>query len=88
MIAPLSKEWIGNMNKLVLKPLLDLKEARKDFMEEAKTDYRYAVKKAMVDYVLLDGQEQERLGVPMPDKVHESVHLNVVLINSFAKYIF
>ena len=74
MVAPLSKEWINNMAALVPKPLLELKEARKEFMEEAREDYCAAVKKANVDYVLLDQEEQDRLGVPMPLKVMHGLH--------------
>lgn len=36
-------------------------------MEE---DRRSAIKKAILDYILLDPAEQERLGVPIPQKVN------------------
>lgn len=32
-------------------------------------DRRFAIKKAIMDYLLLDAKEQERLGVPIPPKV-------------------
>ena len=38
-------------------------------MKEMEEDRRYAIKKAVMDYVLLDQSEQERLGVPIPPKV-------------------
>lgn len=34
-----------------------------------KGDRRYAIKKGMLDYILQDEEEQERLGVLMPIKV-------------------
>lgn len=33
------------------------------------TDYRYAGRQAILDYILLDEAEQGRLGLPMPKKV-------------------
>ena len=33
-------------------------------------DRRFAIKKAVIDYVLLDSKEQTRLGVPVPPKVN------------------
>ena len=62
------------MDALVPRPLLQLRVARAQFLEEARTEYRAAVKKATVDYVLLDDGEQERLGVPMPKKVRNFKH--------------
>ena len=38
-------------------------------------DYRLAVRKAILDYVLIDVAEQERLGVPIPLKVGTTVQL-------------
>jgi hypothetical protein len=32
-------------------------------------DYRHAVRKAILDYILIDETEQERLGMLMPVKV-------------------
>ena len=47
------------------------------------TDYRYAVRKAILDYILLDPTEQERLGMPMPEKVSAVVEVKVkVSLNS------
>ena len=36
-------------------------------------DRRCALKKAIIDYVLLDSKEQTRLGVPVPPKVRFDV---------------
>ena len=37
--------------------------------QEMDEDYRHAVRKAILDYVLIDEVEQERLGMPVPKKV-------------------
>lgn len=37
-------------------------------MEE---DRRSAIKKAILDYILLDATEQDRLGIPVPAKVRQ-----------------
>ncbi|CAH1783206.1 unnamed protein product, partial [Owenia fusiformis] len=72
-IAPLQSDWITGMYRFVKKSLrTEFKSATKDFLEEMEDDYRGAVKKAMVDYVLLDPEEQERLGVPLPPKPSHS----------------
>ena len=44
-----------------------------------KNDRKYAIKKGMLDYILQDEDEQERLGVPVPCKVcqHKSYILNI-----------
>ena len=44
-------------------------------LQEMDDDRRFAIKKAILDYVLLDEQEQERLGVPIPPKVRSLVLL-------------
>ena len=38
-------------------------------LQEMSEDRRSAIKKAIMDYVLMDQSEQERLGVPIPTKV-------------------
>ena len=51
--------------------------------QEMDTEYRYAVRKAILDYILLDPTEQERLGMPMPEKVSAVVEVKVkVSLNS------
>ena len=40
-----------------------------------KNDRRHAIKKGMLDYVLQDEEEQERLGVPITFKVRDLVYL-------------
>ena len=37
--------------------------------QEMDSDYREAVRRAILDYILLDPTEQQRLGLTMPEKV-------------------
>lgn len=39
------------------------------FLQENDVEYRTAVKKSILEYVLLDEKEQARLGIPLPIKV-------------------
>ncbi|XP_052779096.1 dynein axonemal heavy chain 3-like isoform X2 [Mya arenaria] len=48
--------------------LKNLPQAKREFIEEMQEDRRFAIKKAILDYVLLDSKEQERLGIPVPHK--------------------
>ncbi|XP_064633532.1 dynein axonemal heavy chain 3-like isoform X2 [Lineus longissimus] len=73
MVAPLSKEWVEGASKFVPKDLLaDLPETKKKFVKEMDEDYKHAVRKAQLDYVLLDDKEQERLGITLPIKISNS----------------
>ena len=38
-------------------------------LQEADEEYKRSIKKGMLDYVLLEENEQKRLGVPMSPKV-------------------
>ncbi|XP_023932407.1 dynein heavy chain 3, axonemal [Lingula anatina] len=71
-VAPHQKVWLDGIYKLVPKPLRDLTEARKQFQQEMEEDYRTAVQKCVLDYILLDIKEQERLGVFPPPKPSHS----------------
>ena len=75
MIAPISKETLNHVFSWVPGNLLSLKQAKADFLEEMSDDYIFATKKGMLDYVLLDPKEQERLGVPVPYKVNSLITL-------------
>ena len=71
MIAPISKDTLDHVYSWVPGNLLSLKQAKADFLQEMTDDYVFATKKGMLDYVLLDPREQERLGMPVPSKVSE-----------------
>lgn len=69
MIAPISQQCLDNVYKWVPQDMLQLKQAKQDFLVEMDQDYKFSTKKGMLDYVLLDDKEQERLGVVVPFKV-------------------
>ena len=68
-IAPISDECFANICSHVPKHLLRLRGAMEEFVREMTEDHNEAIKRGMLDYVLMDSSEQQRLGVPVPDKV-------------------
>lgn len=70
-IAPISTSCLDKVYSLVPDRLLAMKAAKQRFLGEMTDDYNQAIKKGMLDYVLLDDVEQGRLGVPIPEKVSE-----------------
>ncbi|XP_033730648.1 uncharacterized protein LOC117320071, partial [Pecten maximus] len=69
MVSPVSKETIQGIYNFVPKELrMSVPAACKHFLKEMDEDRKYAIKKAILDYILLDHKEQERLGVWMPEK--------------------
>ncbi|XP_070559259.1 dynein axonemal heavy chain 3-like isoform X5 [Ptychodera flava] len=74
MVAPLSREWIQGSLNLVPKALKceSLREAVRNVTEEVRFYYTQSVKKAMLDYILKDDKEQERLGIHLPEKISNS----------------
>ena len=86
MTAPLARDWITHIYALVPRPLLALQDAKRAFLAETQEEYQRAVKKAVLDYVLLDEKEQLRLGLPLPDKVnvsHEKVYRFLTCTTTF-----
>ena len=51
-----------------------------------KNDRRYAIKKGMLDYILQDEEEQERLGVPITFKVRNLVFLLHLRLENWCYY--
>ncbi|XP_069141245.1 dynein axonemal heavy chain 3-like isoform X4 [Argopecten irradians] len=73
MVSPVSKETIQGIYNFVPKELrLSVPAACKHFLKEMDDDRKYAIKKAILDYILLDPKEQQRLGVWMPEKPSNS----------------
>ncbi|XP_067685210.1 dynein axonemal heavy chain 3-like [Haliotis asinina] len=69
MVGPITKSTMDGVNRFVpYKLRADLPAATREFRQEMDREYRLAVRKAILDYVLIDATEQERLGVPMPAK--------------------
>ncbi|KAK7495478.1 hypothetical protein BaRGS_00013176, partial [Batillaria attramentaria] len=73
MVGPITVDTMRGLYRFVPKDLrLGFPHATKEFLEEMDGDYRLAVRKAILDYVLIDPVEQERLGLPMPHKPSNS----------------
>ncbi|XP_067934548.1 dynein axonemal heavy chain 3-like [Watersipora subatra] len=69
MVAPLQQHWIDSMYQYVPAALRKpFPQASSDFLEEMSDDYNKAVRQAILDYILLDKSEQERVGVSLPPK--------------------
>ncbi|ESO88893.1 hypothetical protein LOTGIDRAFT_125424 [Lottia gigantea] len=73
MITPVASETIEGLYKFVPKSLrIEHPKASKIFLQEMEDDYRFALRQAILNYILLDPVEQERLGVPLPEKPSNS----------------
>ncbi|XP_076448252.1 dynein axonemal heavy chain 3-like [Babylonia areolata] len=69
MVGPITQDTLNGVYSFVPSDLrLRFTQATKEFLDEMDDDYRHAVRKAILDYVLIDESEQERLGMPMPFK--------------------
>ncbi|XP_053376707.1 dynein axonemal heavy chain 3-like [Mercenaria mercenaria] len=73
MISPVEEETLQGIYKFVPKQLrMCVPQAARHFLQEMEEDRRYAIKKAIMDYILLDQKEQTRLGIPIPLKPSNS----------------
>ncbi|XP_059151071.1 dynein axonemal heavy chain 3-like [Physella acuta] len=69
MVGPITKETLEGIYHFVPRKLrLDFPQTTRSFLKEVDNDYKASVRRAILDYVLLDPAEQERLGLPMPHK--------------------
>ncbi|EDV21418.1 uncharacterized protein TRIADDRAFT_60039 [Trichoplax adhaerens] len=70
VVQPLNPEWIENAYHLVPQQLrISYKEHVKKLTEQMDECYYLSVKKAILDYILLDKQEQKRLGIATRPKL-------------------
>ncbi|XP_062599902.1 dynein axonemal heavy chain 3-like [Saccostrea cucullata] len=73
MISPVETETVQGIFELVPKTLRQaVPSAKRRFLREMEEDRRLALKKAILDYILQDSAEQDRLGVPIPVKPSNS----------------
>ncbi|KAH3881436.1 hypothetical protein DPMN_005362, partial [Dreissena polymorpha] len=72
MVSTVEDSTLAGIYRFVPDTLLALTQAKHEFLEEMQDDRRFAIKKAIVDYLLLDKKEQDRLGVPIPAKPSNS----------------
>ena len=82
-IAPVSDASLERIYSQVPDTLLRQPAAKRRFLDEMTHDYQQAIKKGMLDYVLLDDVEQERLGVPVPDKVRFVLRTTSLYVYAF-----
>ena len=70
-IAELPQDWVLNMHKQIQKKsLLEThKVYMKTFYQDMHENYFWSLKKAIVDYILKEVEEQERLGIKIKPKV-------------------
>ncbi|KAK3779700.1 hypothetical protein RRG08_013655 [Elysia crispata] len=69
MVGPITKDTLNGIYGFVPRQLrINHPLALKAFLKDMDTDYREAVRRAILNYVLLDPNEQLRLGLPMPEK--------------------
>ncbi|XP_061175178.1 dynein axonemal heavy chain 3-like [Saccostrea echinata] len=77
MLAPQDPEVMKNVKKLIPERLctsLELKWLNEDLSEEVNNDYEFSLRKAIVDYILKDPKEKERLHIkwtplPFPQRI-------------------
>ncbi|KAJ8047551.1 Dynein heavy chain 3, axonemal [Holothuria leucospilota] len=69
-IAPLSDEWLTEVYGFIPKHLktAPLRQCLRNVTQEAHDVYTKSIKQAILNYILLDTNEQQRLGVPLPGK--------------------
>ncbi|XP_078276213.1 dynein axonemal heavy chain 3-like [Rhinoraja longicauda] len=70
VVTPLNKEWLQRIYASV--PTDHRTPLCQELTQEIEDMYTTAIKKAILDYVLLDPVEQERLGIELPPKVSET----------------
>lgn len=69
-ISPLDQTWLNNMLHRIAKPELvrKYKAYLKDFCTDIHENYMWSLKKAITDYVLIDREEESRLGIKLKRK--------------------
>ncbi|KAL3852322.1 hypothetical protein ACJMK2_015979 [Sinanodonta woodiana] len=73
MISPIENETLQGIYRFVPADLRSaIPPATKNFLREMEDDRRFAIKKAVLDYIILDTAEQERLGIMIPPKPSKS----------------
>ncbi|XP_053321162.1 dynein axonemal heavy chain 3-like [Spea bombifrons] len=73
MVTPLSSEWLQGIYSYIPAELCHAwNKSLQDLTKEAEENYVNAIKKSILDYLLLDPMEQERLGIEIPTKLSNS----------------
>ncbi|PVD24893.1 hypothetical protein C0Q70_15383 [Pomacea canaliculata] len=73
MVGPITDDTLQGIYRFVPHHLRSsFAQATTEFLQEMDEDYRVAVRRAILDYILLDPVEQDRLGLAMPFKPSHS----------------
>ncbi|XP_056430455.1 dynein axonemal heavy chain 3-like [Hyla sarda] len=73
MVSPLSIKWLQGIYSYVPAELCKVwSKSLQDLTKEVEENYIYAIKKSVLDYILLDPMEQQRLGIEMTPKLSNS----------------
>ncbi|CAI9574021.1 unnamed protein product [Staurois parvus] len=73
MVSPLSAEWLQGIYSYIPAELCKVwSKSLQDLTKEAEENYIYAIKKSIVDYILLDPMEQQRLEITISPKMSNS----------------
>ncbi|XP_063786085.1 dynein axonemal heavy chain 3-like [Pseudophryne corroboree] len=87
MVSPLSVKWLQGIYSYIPAELCKVRsKSLQGLTKEVEENYTYAIKKSILDYILLDPMEQQRLGIEIPEKMsnrtgrdqfpwHESVNV-------------
>ncbi|TPX32092.1 hypothetical protein SmJEL517_g04759 [Synchytrium microbalum] len=69
VVAELDSQAIHNMEAMIpsfLRQSESLQETKQTLLNEAKETHQTALKRSILDYILLDDKERKRLGIPFP----------------------
>ncbi|XP_072257294.1 dynein axonemal heavy chain 3-like isoform X3 [Pyxicephalus adspersus] len=73
MVSPLSAEWLQGIYSYIPAELCKVwSKSLQDLTKESEESYIYAIKKSIVDYILLDPMEQQRLEIKLIPKMSHS----------------
>ncbi|KAM4037486.1 dynein axonemal heavy chain 3-like [Anomaloglossus baeobatrachus] len=77
MVSPLSVKWLQGIYSYIPAELCKVwSKSLQDLTKEVEENYTYAIKKSMLDYVLLDPLEQQRLEIEITPKMSNSAGRN------------
>ncbi|XP_075130611.1 dynein axonemal heavy chain 3-like [Leptodactylus fuscus] len=77
MVSPLSVKWLQGIYSYIPAELCKVwSKSLQDLTKEVEENYTYAIKKSMLDYILLDVAEQQRLGIEITPKICNSAGRN------------
>ncbi|KAG8578269.1 hypothetical protein GDO81_010439 [Engystomops pustulosus] len=94
MVSPLSVKWLQGIYSYIPAELCKVwSKSLQDLTKEVQENYTYAIKKSILDYILLDPMEQKRLRIEMTPKMsnsagrnrfpwHESFHVSCVKLKN------